>query len=97
MTEEELKPIVGVTFTVSHTGLFKDGYWEVISSIVEKRTTDGETWESKEIKALGINDAFDDAYNTSMQSVVEQFNDVINKNGIRSLFPDKVSVNTQVA
>lgn len=96
MSETETPTILGRTFTSTTTGLFKDGYWEVVSTMEEKRTTDGETWEEKKINALGIDRTFAEAYKTAIQSVIEQFNDILTTNKNRSLFLDEIPYTTQV-
>ena len=96
MSEIETPTILGRTFTSTTTGLFKDGYWEVISSMEEKRTTDGENWEEKKINALGIDETFVEAYETAIQSVIEQFNDILTINKNKSLFLDEIPYTTQV-
>ena len=96
MSETETPTILGRTFTSTTTGLFKDGYWEVVSTMEEKRTTDGENWEEKKINAMGIDRTFAEAYNTAIQSIVEQFNDVLTINKNRSLFSDEIPNATQV-
>ena len=95
MSETE-KTILGRTFTSTTTGLFKDGFWEVISSMEEKRTTDGENWEEKKISAMSLDKTFAEAYNTAIGSVVEQFSDIMKENKSRSLFPNEIPNITQV-
>jgi hypothetical protein len=86
---KDIPTILGREFTSTTTSKFIDGSWEVVSTMIERRTKDGENWEAKEINAKCTDDSFTAAYKVAIDSVLRQFADILNKTGVRSLFEDE--------
>ena len=55
----------------------EDGYWKVILSCTEKRTTDLVDWESGKIEFMGIDRDFGAAHKTALTAYLMWMNDYV--------------------
>ena len=87
---EEALDVVSRTFgSVTTANMNEDNSWTVLVTMTEKRTLRGQDEEVKEIVAQCTDDNFQKAYTISMNSVIEQFNDVLLETKTSSMFPGK--------
>jgi len=79
--------VVGRTFgsnTVAERT--EEGDWKVTVTMIEKRLVKGGEWEERVISAFCVDRHFENAYPVSMNSVLEQFDDLLKKTGTDSMF-----------
>lgn len=67
----------------------EEGDWRVTVTMNESRKVEDSEWEEKSLKSTFVDNSFEKAYATALNSVLEQFNEVLTKTKSDSMFEDE--------